>query len=76
VNHFLKWEPAPKPFKQKVMTALQASKLIEKNWPHFLGLVTKSYVLPKLSMGEFHKKSWAHGVKGRAHPSLGENAIS
>jgi hypothetical protein len=25
--------------------------------------------------GEFHK-SWAHGVKLKVHPNLGENAIS
>jgi hypothetical protein len=29
----------------------------------------------EMARGGFHK-SWAHGVKRRAHPSLGENAIS
>jgi hypothetical protein len=27
------------------------------------------------SWGGFHK-SWAHGLKRKAHPNLGENAIS
>ncbi len=31
--------------------------------------------LENVSWGGFHK-SWAHGVKRRAHPNLGENAIS
>jgi hypothetical protein len=52
--------------------SLLLSSIIKTFWG---GSQKLSSPLLKLSMGGFHK-SWAHGVKCRAHPHLGENAIS
>jgi hypothetical protein len=55
---------------------------VELNLLHFHLVLYALYTLrcvPKFyeihTGGGFHK-SWAHGVKWRVHPNLGENAIS
>jgi hypothetical protein len=49
-----------------LLKALALKTLLTKLITHFIGGVYK---------GGFHK-SWAQGVKRKAHPNLGENAIS